>query len=176
MAVFHWRFTSTAWRKSYFGWFAPRRKRAKAIARCWLMKRSLDQSRSIGNSVTSSAEGHDPDAKANLAEAIPTRFVVDTITGASAGGINGIFLAKALVRGESLDQIQQLWVREGAIEKLLNDKLSKDPPVGYDDPPLALLNAKRMYFELLKALDGMDRPEGEESSATSRAAVKKSAR
>jgi hypothetical protein len=50
---------------------------------------------------------------------IPTRFVVDTITGASAGGINGIFLAKALVRGQQIDRLQELWVREGAIEKLL---------------------------------------------------------
>ena len=61
---------------------------------------------------------------------IPTRFVVDTITGASAGGINGIFLAKALVRGQQIDRLQELWMREGAIEKLLNDKLSKDPPAG----------------------------------------------
>ena len=87
---------------------------------------------------------------------IPTRFVVDTITGASAGGINGIFLAKALVRGQQIDRLQELWVREGAIEKLLNDKLSKDPPAGFDNPPPALLNAKRMYLELLKALDDMD--------------------
>jgi patatin-related protein len=88
---------------------------------------------------------------------IPTRFVVDTITGASAGGINGIFLAKALVRGQTIDSLQDLWVREGAIEKLLNDRLSKDPPaVSFDNPPTALLNAKRMYFELLKAFDGMD--------------------
>jgi patatin-related protein len=82
--------------------------------------------------------------------------VVDTITGASAGGINGIFLAKALVRGQKIDRLQELWVREGAIEKLLNDHLSKDPPVAFDDPPPALLNAKRMYLELLKALDEMD--------------------
>jgi patatin-related protein len=87
---------------------------------------------------------------------IPTRFVVDTITGASAGGINGIFLAKALVRGQRLDQLQELWVREGAIEKLLNDRMSKESPVGFDNPPPALLNAKRLYFELLKAFDEMD--------------------
>ncbi len=87
---------------------------------------------------------------------IPTRFVVDTITGASAGGINGIFLAKALVRGQEIDRLQELWVREGAIEKLLNDRMSKDAPVGFDNPPPALLNAKRMYLELLKAFDEMD--------------------
>ena len=98
-----------------------------------------------------------PDAEPDVSAPIPTRFVVDTITGASAGGINGIFLAKALVRGEKMDRLQELWVREGALEKLLNDKLSKDPPaVDHDNPPTALLNAKRMYFELLKAFDEMD--------------------
>jgi patatin-related protein len=98
----------------------------------------------------------DQSEKGDQSGPIPTRFVVDTITGASAGGINGIFLAKALVRGQQIDRLQELWIREGAIEKLLNDKLSKDPPVGFDNPPAALLNAKRMYLELLKALDEMD--------------------
>jgi len=102
------------------------------------------------------ADNHGDTEPANLAADIPTRFVVDTITGASAGGINGIFLAKALVRGQSLNRIQQLWIQEGAIEKLLNDRFSTDPPVGYDKKPPALLNSKRMYFELLKAFDGMD--------------------
>src|SRR5437588_875577 len=92
----------------------------------------------------------DPDSAIDISKPMPTRFVVDTITGASAGGINGIFLAKALVRDQKIDRLEELWVREGAIEKLLNDRLSKDPPaVGYDNPPTALLNAKRMYFELL---------------------------
>ncbi|HEV8590059.1 MAG TPA: patatin-like protein [Pyrinomonadaceae bacterium] len=102
------------------------------------------------------AQNDDDQPESDSTAPIPTRFVVDTITGASAGGINGIFLAKALVRGQKIDRLQELWVREGAIEKLLNDRLSKDPPVSYDDPPPALLNAKRMYLELLKALDEMD--------------------
>jgi len=110
-------------------------------------------------------QDQDDDAEPDLSANIPTRFLVDTITGASAGGINGIFLAKALVRGQKIDRLQELWVREGAIEKLLNDRLSKDPPVSYDDPPPALLNAKRMYLELLKALDEMD---GRGTGATKR--------
>jgi patatin-related protein len=86
----------------------------------------------------------------------PTRFVIDTISGTSAGGINGVFLAKALANDQNIDELQQLWVREGAIEKLINDKWSKDPPLSVQDPPAALLNGQRMYFELLKAFDGMD--------------------
>ncbi len=111
-------------------------------------------------------QDQDDATEPDISAPIPTRFVVDTITGASAGGINGIFLAKALVRGQKIDRLQELWVREGAIQKLLNDRLSKDPPVGYDDPPPALLNAKRMYLELLKALDEMD---GRGTGATKRA-------
>jgi len=102
------------------------------------------------------AEEPENDSPAKVDPPIPTRFVVDTITGASAGGINGIFLAKALVRGQKIDRLQELWVREGAIEKLLNDRMSKESPVGFDNPPPALLNAKRMYLELLKAFDEMD--------------------
>ena len=42
-----------------------------------------------------------------------TRFVVDIFSGTSAGGINAIFLAKALARGETLDELARLWVAEG---------------------------------------------------------------
>ena len=35
----------------------------------------------------------------------PTRLVVDVIAGTSAGGINGIFLAKALVNGEQFSPL-----------------------------------------------------------------------
>lgn len=94
---------------------------------------------------------HDP-----TDERPPTRFVIDAIAGTSAGGINGVFLAKALANGQNIDELQQLWVREGAIEKLLNDRRSVDPPLSLKMPPTALLNGQRMYFELLKAFDGMD--------------------
>src|SRR5262245_33183642 len=47
--------------------------------------------------------------------AIHTRFVVDTISGTSAGGINGIFLAKALANDQSITKLEQLWVTEGDI-------------------------------------------------------------
>jgi len=97
----------------------------------------------------------DPSRERNNDEP-PTRFVIDTISGTSAGGINGVFLAKALANGQSLDELQRLWVREGAIEKLINDKGSNDAPLSAQEPPTALLNGQRMYFELLKAFDGME--------------------
>lgn len=92
------------------------------------------------------------------------RFVIDIISGTSAGGINGVFLAKALANGQNMDQLKQLWVREGAIEKLINDKFSADAPLSAQDPPASLLNGQRMYFELLKAFDGMGKGNGEPSA------------
>ena len=39
-----------------------------------------------------------------------TRFVVDTISGTSAGGINGLFLAKALANGQEFAPLKELWI------------------------------------------------------------------
>ena len=52
----------------------------------------------------------------------PTRFVIDVISGSSAGGINGIFLAKALAKAESFAGLADLWINEGDIGRLLNDR------------------------------------------------------
>ncbi len=85
------------------------------------------------------------------------RFVVDVIAGTSAGGINGVFLAKALANGQPFAPLQQLWVDEGDIGLLLNDaesvkKLPLDPPRA----PNSLLNSDRMYLKLLAAMQDME--------------------
>lgn len=56
-------------------------------------------------------------------EAVPirTRVSIDILSGTSAGGINGIFLAKALANDSDLDAILKLWIDEGDLSKLLND-------------------------------------------------------
>jgi patatin-related protein len=86
----------------------------------------------------------------------PTRFVVDILSGTSAGGINGIFLAKALANGQDMEELKQLWVTEGDIETLINDKRSIEKPLSLQNPPTSLLNSERMYLKLLDAFDGMD--------------------
>ena len=87
------------------------------------------------------------------------RFVVDVIAGTSAGGINGLFLAKALVNAERFDELGELWVNEADIGRLLNDKDAyADLPIGTarrDDPPASLLSGDRMYLKLLDALRNM---------------------
>ena len=98
-------------------------------------------------------------AEAQMAnnETINTRFVVDILSGTSAGGINGIFLAKALANGQDISDLENLWITEGDISTLINDKRSVEKPLKLQDPPASLLNSQRMYLELLKAFDGMEK-------------------
>jgi patatin-related protein len=44
----------------------------------------------------------------------------DIIAGASAGGINGIFLAQAMATGQSLDPLTDLWLEEADVERLID--------------------------------------------------------
>lgn len=89
-----------------------------------------------------------------------TRFVVDVLSGTSAGGLNAVFLAKALANDQSIDQLKRLWLDEGDIGKLINDPESLADMDGMEpqDPPRSLLNSRRMYRRLHEAFEGMDRP------------------
>ncbi|HXY71477.1 MAG TPA: patatin-like protein [Actinomycetota bacterium] len=51
-------------------------------------------------------------------DGIRTRVVVDIVSGTSAGGINGIFLAKALAGNLDQQGLRALWLRQGDIHKL----------------------------------------------------------
>jgi patatin-related protein len=52
-------------------------------------------------------------------EGVRTRVVVDVVAGTSAGGINGVCLAKALAHDLSLDGFRDLWFERGDIDGLL---------------------------------------------------------
>src|SRR5207249_421594 len=64
--------------------------------------------------------------KDSESDEIRTRFVVDVLSGTSAGGLNSIFLAKALVNNEDMEGLKQLWMNEGDIERLLNDRVANE--------------------------------------------------
>ena len=86
------------------------------------------------------------------------KFVVDIISGTSAGGINGICLAKGLVRGvDDLKALEQTWLNEGDIDKLLNDKESQPDIYPSKEPKTALFNSQRMYAKLLDAFQKMEK-------------------
>jgi patatin-related protein len=88
---------------------------------------------------------------------VNTRFVIDVLSGTSAGGINAIFLAKALANDQNLDELKSLWVTEGDIALLINDKQSvAGLELSNQQPPQSLLNSRRMYLKLLKAFQGME--------------------
>jgi patatin-related protein len=97
-----------------------------------------------------------------LAEELGARYVVDILSGTSAGGINAVFLAKALANDEPLDVLERLWVDEGDITHLINDRESAEGVTSSgarSSPrsPRSLLNGARMYEKLLAALGDMGR-------------------
>jgi patatin-related protein len=52
-------------------------------------------------------------------QGVRTRAVVDVISGTSAGGINGVYLAKALAHNRSQDSLRDLWFKRGDVNQLL---------------------------------------------------------
>lgn len=48
------------------------------------------------------------------------RVLVDVIAGASAGGINGVFLAQAIHSGHSLEPLTKLWLEHADVDVLLD--------------------------------------------------------
>jgi patatin-related protein len=98
-----------------------------------------------------------PDILPKDDDPIRTRFVIDILSGSSAGGINAVFLAKALANDQSLDKLKDLWITQGDIGKLLNDKgVSKGNNLTQPLQPPSLLSGQRIYLELVRAMEGMD--------------------
>ena len=50
------------------------------------------------------------------------RVLVDIIAGASAGGINGVFLGQAISTGQSLEPLTQLWLDSADVEALIDER------------------------------------------------------
>lgn len=101
------------------------------------------------------------DIAAALEGPVRTRFVVDIVSGSSAGGINGIYLGKALANEQDFASLRDLWVEKGDVGALLNDRTSRTPRaerLPEREPVESLFSGDIMYLELLDALDAMDRP------------------
>jgi hypothetical protein len=74
--------------------------------------------------------------------------VVDVIAGTSAGGINGVLLAKALATGADVREVKDLWIDGGDIGTLMN-KLDADKPP-------SLLSTKEFERRLREGFDRLD--------------------
>jgi patatin-related protein len=55
----------------------------------------------------------------DIGREIELRVIVDTIAGASAGGINGVLLARALAHDLSLEPLRDLWLEQADVDELL---------------------------------------------------------
>lgn len=55
------------------------------------------------------------------------RVIVDSIAGASAGGISGIILARALAHDLSVDHLRDLWLDEADVMRLINSSQRARP-------------------------------------------------
>src|SRR5262249_31617020 len=85
-----------------------------------------------------------------------TRIMIDILSGTSAGGINAVFLAKAMANDQKLGKIHDLWLKEGDIDTLLNDSTSEDGGYQSKNPKTSLLNSQRIFGKLLEAFESMD--------------------
>jgi patatin-related protein len=93
--------------------------------------------------------------KEDAGNKIHTKFVVDILSGTSAGGINAVYLAKALANNLSIDSLARMWITEADLNLLMNDtKIA--PSYLQQVPPPSLLNGKWMYLKLLQALNIMN--------------------
>lgn len=89
---------------------------------------------------------------------IRTRFIVDVLSGTSAGGINAVLLAKALAAGLDYTSVGRRWLELGDLAGLLNDREGARGLPRRLRPrrrPASLLDGRRMYHFLLKTLRDM---------------------
>jgi patatin-related protein len=54
------------------------------------------------------------------AQGLKLRVFADIVAGASAGGINGIFLSQAIATGQSLEPLTDMWLEQADVERLLD--------------------------------------------------------
>jgi patatin-related protein len=77
-----------------------------------------------------------------LLELIGTRYIVDVISGSSAGGINGLLLAASLEHGTDFSRTAELWRKHGGIGELLRPADAKRPA--------SLLQGETYYLRQLR--------------------------
>lgn len=118
----------------------------------------------------------DPTMREETQAPIRTRFVIDILSGTSAGGINSVFLAKALANNQDLTPLKKLWIEQGDAAVLINDAESDEGVnLGAQNPPRSLFNSRRMYYVLLDALQGMDHNSSQNGSTANNKAANNNA-
>jgi len=85
--------------------------RLAAASRAWHDGSAIDGSGGVYRGLLAAIE-----AKSG----VRLRVLADIVAGASAGGINAIFLARALATGQSLDPLTDLWLEDADVDYLLD--------------------------------------------------------
>ena len=101
------------------------------------------------------AQGDDESPYKEIVEDLSANVTIDIISGASAGGLNGAALAKALVNGSAFDVLERFWIDEGQIERLMNSPKRRNLE--------SLLDERRYEEQLRRAFDSLE-PPGEPTS------------
>jgi patatin-related protein len=97
-------------------------------------------------------------------QGVRQRVVVDIVSGTSAGGINGVYLAKALAINSSQDALRDMWMGRGDLRELIPYRV---PTLGlkiaswaiasaFRRRPRPPLDGDRMLRWLYEALERMD--------------------
>ncbi len=95
-------------------------------------------------------------------ERVRTRVVVDTVAGTSAGGINGVYLAKAVAHNRSQDELRNLWLEKGDIGGLIRGPKRLPWKVRGAIRALLIKRSAPLHGDLMsvwiyEALDAMDK-------------------
>jgi patatin-related protein len=95
------------------------------------------------------SQGKEVNAYTSILQGAAASAIVDIISGTSAGGINGVLLAKALATGSNLGALKGFWVDHADFEQLL--RRPSEPT------PRSLLSPDFFEEQLTDALAQMDR-------------------
>lgn len=84
-----------------------------------------------------------------LGRHVDLRVVVDVIAGASAGGINGIILGRALAHDLRIDHFRNLWLNEADVSRLLDPEKRASRWSKFYMRPLLWLAARSRFGRML---------------------------
>ena len=87
----------------------------------WHVARASRSLRDVGEAPSPTAAVY-AELLAEAAErsGVRLRVMIDIVAGASAGAINGVFLAQAIATGQSLDPLTDLWLDSADVEALID--------------------------------------------------------
>jgi patatin-related protein len=83
--------------------------------------------------------------------------LVDIVAGASAGGINGVFLAQAIATGQSLEPLTDLWMESADVEALIDPEAAPSNRVSKVWAlPIAWMAANRSNSTVAEQVDELE--------------------